>query len=97
MSHDQRPTFVPTIVADEIAQGHHGIHIRLGPAHPRLLQPRFDHDFVSCLPRPTPDGPMRRLEGRIVDVVAALGEVAQRVIEALGVEGVLRGQVRQGR
>ncbi len=94
---DQGPHFVPTVVADGIAQGEHGIDVGIRPMHARAFQAVFDDQLIGALDHATTNGPAVRqklrlpqLDNPLLQIREVLGQFRQ-----LGVGGYERAEVGQ--
>ncbi len=74
---DLRPGFIPTVIADDVAQRQHGIDMAAGPVHAAALQARLDDQFVGALGGAVANRPTRCQKSRIVHVSLALLQICQ--------------------
>lgn len=72
---DLGPSFVPAIIADDIAQRQHRIDMRSGPVHPAPFQACFHDQFIGALHGAIANRPTRRQEGRILHLRYALVQI----------------------
>ena len=86
-----RPFLLPTVVAEEVAQGEHGVDVATLPMHAGALEPGFDDQLVGTLDHAAADGPALLAEAGILQLCLALLEVGKVRPERL----VVRVQLAQ--
>lgn len=97
LGHAGLPDLLPVLIADDVAQGQHGIDMRSLPMHAHPFESCFHHQLVSALHDARSNGPTRLLIGRILHVRLPFLQVSQLLAQwcHLRVPGVQATQLAQ--
>lgn len=74
---DPGPVFLPAMGAQDIAQGEHGIDMRLGPMHPCAFQAGMHHQLVAALHHAAANWPTLCLKERVLHLCFPFFQVSQ--------------------
>jgi len=85
-AHDLRPSFIPLIIADNIAQRQHRINIGPSPVHTAAFQARLNHQFVGAFSGAIANRPACRQEGGVLHLSLSLLQIGlmRRHLRRLG-------------
>ena len=70
------PRFLPSLIADAIAQGQHRIHVGAFPAHAAAFQAGLNHELVGALHHPRTNRPTCTAEERILHQGEPFAQIA---------------------
>lgn len=79
------PRLIPAIIADDGAQGQHGVDLLRAPAHARPIEPTLDDLLMGTLHHARANGPLLLLVARIVHLCLAFLQIRHMFLRLLQV------------